>query len=100
MTEETYKYCEHLAYGVGSAQLIKYRKNPQDNLWMVTFQSAPKQKSFFCSKHFHSKEEILFIDDARATLLYKEGRKNPKQKRTKNVRKKGKNLSDLLDSLL
>ena len=52
MTDETYKYCEHHTYGVGSAMLT----------------------------------------------LYKEGRDNPKKKRTKTVRKKELNLGDLLDS--
>ena len=32
MTEETYKYCEHKTYGVGSAQLTKYRKDARDDL--------------------------------------------------------------------
>jgi hypothetical protein len=100
MTEETYKYCDHKSYGVGAAQLIKYRHKPQDNLWMVTFQATGQQhKWFFCTKQFTAKEEIEFIDEARATVLYKEGRENPRKKRTKNVRKDPKNLADLLDSL-
>ena len=99
-TEETYKYCEHKSYGVGAAQLIKWRHKPQDNLWMVTFQATGQnQKWFYCTKHFTLKDEIEFIDEARAMVLYKEGRENPKKKRTKTVRKEQKNLSDLLDSL-
>ena len=98
--EERYKYCEHLTYGVGSALLIKPRKKPVDDLWMVTFQSMGQDKRwFFCTKHFYLNDEIEFIDEARATELYKEGRKNPNNKRTKTVRKDPKNLSDLLDSL-
>ena len=100
MTDETYKYCEHKTYGVGSAQLIKWRKARKDDLWMVGFQAiGHNQKWFFCSKHFALGDEITFIDEARATVLYKEGRKNPKQKRSKTVRKKEGKLSDLLDSL-
>ena len=49
MTEETYKYCEHISYGVGSAQLTKYRKDRKDDLFMVTFQSTGfKNKYWFC----------------------------------------------------
>ena len=100
MTEETYKYCEHKTYGVGSAQLVKWRKDRKDDLFMVTFQATGiKQKWFMPRKYFLRGEEIIFIDEARATVLYKEGRQNPKKKRTKTVRKEEKNLSDLLDSL-
>ena len=49
--------------------------------------------------YFLSGEEIKFIAEAVATVLYKEGRENPKKKRTKTVRKKEVNLQDLLDSL-
>ena len=98
--EEPYKYCEHKTYGVGSAQLIKWRKDRKDDLFMVTFQSAKQnQKWFMPRKYFTLAEEINFIPEARATVLYKEGRDNPKKRRTKTVRKKDKNLSDLLDSL-
>lgn len=101
MTNETYKYCEHATYGVGSAQLIKPRKNPQDDLWMVSFQSVGRDKRYFyCTKHFYLMDEIEFISEARATELYKEGRNGGFRKRTKNVRKEDKNLSDLLDSLM
>lgn len=100
MTEETYKYCEHKTYGVGAAQLTQWRKDRQDDLWMVTFQSiGQKQKWFFCTKHFTLGDEIEFIDETRATELYKEGRKNPKPRRTKNVRKREKTIGDILDSL-
>ncbi len=100
MSEETYKYCEHKSYGVGSAQLVKWRKDRKDDLFMVTFQAAGiKQKWFMPRKYFTSGDEIVFIDEARADVLYKEGRRNPQRKRTKNVRKKDKTLSDLLDSL-
>jgi len=40
----------------------------------------------------------VFIDEARADVLYDEGRRNPQRKRTKNVRKRELNLQDLLDS--
>ena len=67
---------------------------------MVTFQSTGfNNKYWFCRKHFQLAEEVEFIDEALATRLYKEGRDNPKKKRTKTVRKDPKNLSDLLDSL-
>ena len=100
MTEENYKYCEHTVYGVGSAIMTKFRHKPEMCLWMVTFQSmGQNEKYFFCTKHFQFGDEIAFIDEARATRLYKEGRKTPKKKRTKTVRKDPKNLSDLLDSL-
>ena len=99
--EETYKYCEHKTYGVGSAQLTKYRKDPRDDLFMVTFQSAGlNQKWFMPRKYFTLGDEVEFIDEARATRLYKDGRKNGFKKRTKPVRKDPKNLSDFLDSLL
>tara|TARA_Y100000593_G_C4276118_1_gene320163 strand:+ start:782 stop:1087 length:306 start_codon:yes stop_codon:yes gene_type:complete len=101
MTEETYKYCEHKTYGVGAAQLTQWRKDRQDDLWMVTFQSiGQKQKWFFCTKHFTLGDEIEFIDEARATELYKQGRNGGFKKRTKTVRKKEINLQDLLDSLM
>ena len=76
MTDERYKYCDHMTFGVGSAQLVKYRKDARDDLFMCTFQSQGFDK-----------------------VLYKEGRENPKKKRTKTVRKKEVNLQDLLDSL-
>jgi hypothetical protein len=98
--EETYFYCEHKSYGVGSAQLTKYRKDRKDDLFMVTFQSTGfNNKYWFCRKDFLLAEEIEFISEARATVLYKEGRGKPKKKRTKTVRKDPKNLSDILDSL-
>ena len=98
--EETYRYCEHKIYGVGSAQLIKSRKKPQNDLWMVTFQSTGQgEKWFFCTKHFNLKDEIEFISNDRATELYKQGRRGGFKKRTKTVRKDPKNLDDLLDSL-
>ena len=100
MTEETYKYCEHKTYGVGSAQLVKWRKDRKDDLFMVTFQvTGQNQKWFMPRKYFTLGEDIEFIDEAQATRLYKEGRDNPKKKRTKTVRKDPKNLGDLLDSL-
>ena len=100
MTEETYKYCEHKTYGVGSAQLVKWRKDRKDDLFMVTFQvTGQSQKWFMPRKYFTLGEEILFIDEARADVLYKEGRKNPRQQRTKSARKKDKTLQDFLDSL-
>ncbi len=98
--EETYRYCEHKTYGVGSAQLVKWRKDRKDDLFMVTFQSGGlNEKWFFPRKYFTAKEEIQFIDEARAYALYKEGRENPTKKRSKTVRKKEVNLQDLLDSL-
>ena len=98
--DDKYRYCEHKTFGVGSAQWIKPRKNPRDDLWMVTFQSTGShEKWFFCTKHFNLKEEIEFIDEAHATELYRQGRNGGFKKRTKNVRKEVKNLDDLLDSL-
>jgi len=98
--EETYKYCEHKTYGVGSAQLVKWRKDRKDDLFMVTFQvTGQSQKWFMPRKYFTRGDEIIFIDDDRATVLYEEGRRFPKKKRTKTVPKGSKNLSDLLDSL-
>ena len=99
--ENTYRYCEHKNYGVGCAQLTRYRKGGDNDLFMVTFQSTGlKNKYWFCRKHFVIAEEIEFISEARATELYKEGRSGKKQKRTKTVRKEQKNLQDLLDTLL
>lgn len=98
--EEKYQYCEHKTYGVGSAQWIKPRRKPHEDLWMVTFQATgQKQKWFFCTKHFHLKDEIEFISEARASELYKEGRSGKRKKRTKSVRKEPKNFGDLLDTL-
>ena len=100
MTDENYKYCDHNTFGVGSAQLVKYRKDARDDLFMVTFQSQGFESKWFMPRHyFLSGEEIKFIAEAVATVLYKEGRENPKKKRTKTVRKKEVNLQDLLDSL-
>ena len=100
MTDQTYFYCEHKSYGVGSAQLTKWRKDRKDDLFMVTFQSTGNdQKWWFCRKHFGEGEEVEFIDEARATVLYKQGRNGGFKKRTKTVRKDPKNLADLLDSL-
>jgi hypothetical protein len=99
-SEEKYKYCEHKSYGVGYALWVKPRKKPEDDLWMVTFQSTGhNEKWFFCTKHFYLKEEIEFISEARANELYKQGRKGGFKKRTKTVQKDPKNLGDLLDSL-
>ena len=87
------RYCNHSTYGVGYAILTNYRKDRQDDLWMVTFYHPEiKGKSFFCTKHFTRGDEIFFISDAEAQRLKKQPRK-------KTVRKKDKNLSDLLDSL-
>ena len=98
--DDKYKYCEHQVYGVGYALWIKPRKNPNDDLWMVTFQSMGHDKKwFFCTKHFYLKDEIEFIDEARADELYRQGRNGGFKKRTKTVRKDPKNLADLLDSL-
>jgi len=100
VTDENYKYCEHITFGVGSAQLVKYRKDARDDLFMCTFQSQGFDKKWFMPrKYFTLGDEIEFIDEPRATELYKEGRDNPKKKRTKTVRKKEINLQDLLDSL-
>ena len=100
MTDENYKYCDHNTFGVGSAQLVKYRKDARDDLFMVTFQSQGLNNKWFMPRHyFTTGEEIEFIDEAVATRLYKEGRDNPRKRRTKTVRKKEKNISDLLDSL-
>jgi len=100
MTDEAYRYCDHITFGVGSAQLVKYRKDARDDLFMVTFQSTGQnQKWFMPRKYFTHGEEIKFIDEAVATVLYKEGRDNPRKRRTKTVRKKEKNITDLLDSL-
>ena len=98
--EETYFYCEHKTYGVGSAQLTKWRKDRKDDLFMVAFQATGLQnKYWFCRKHFMLGDDIEFIDEARATELYKQGRNGGFKKRTKTVRKDPKNLADLLDSL-
>ena len=100
MTDERYKYCDHMTFGVGSAQLVKYRKDARDDLFMCTFQSQGFDKKWFMPRHyFITGEELKFIDEAVATELYREGRKNPRKKRTKSVRKTDKNLMDLLDSL-
>ena len=89
-----------MTYGVGSAQLVKYRKDARDDLFMVTFQSQGfNNKWFMPRKYFTLGDEIEFIDDAVATRLYKEGRDNPRKRRTKTVRKDPKNIGDLLDSL-
>ena len=100
MTDENYKYCDHKTFGVGSAQLVKYRKDARDDLFMVTFQSQGfDNKWFMPRKYFTLGEEIEFIDEAVATRLYKEGRDNPRKKRTKTVPKREKNITDILDSL-
>lgn len=100
MPDEMYKYCEHLTYGVGSAQLVKWRKDRKDDLFMVTFQSTGQKQKWFMPRHyFTTGEEIEFIDDARATELYKQGRSGGFKKRTKTVRKETKNIAEILDSL-
>ena len=90
------RFIHHKTRGVGYAILTKYRKDSNDDLWMVTFYSPDaKGKSWFCTKHFNRGEEVEFISDAEA----KELRRNPsKGKRTKTVRKDIKNLQDFLDS--
>ena len=95
MTNETLKYCYHHTFGLGYAQLTKYRKDSKDDLWMISFYVV-ETKSFFCTKHFVKGGEIWFVSDAEAKELKK---KPAKAKRTKTVRKDTKNLSDLLDSL-
>jgi len=87
------RYCNHITYGVGYAILTKYRKDSQDDLWMCFFYSTDvKGSSWYCTKHFSRGDEIEFISDDKAKVL-------KKKPRTKTVRKKDKNLSDLLDSL-
>ncbi len=67
--EETYRYCLHNVHGVGSAQLIKPRKKPEDDLWMVRFQSQGSDRWFYCTKHFYLKDEVEFIDSVEATEI-------------------------------
>ena len=87
------RYCNHKTYGVGYAILTNYRRDSKDDLWMCTFYPPQvKGKSFFCTKHFTRGDEIVFIDDAEAKRL-------KKQPRTKTVRKKEKNISEILDNL-
>ena len=100
MTDENYKYCDHKTFGVGSAQLVKYRKDARDDLFMVTFQSQGFDNKWFMPRHyFITGEEIEFIDEAVATRLYKEGRDKPKKRRTKTVHKNPEKLTEFLDSL-
>ena len=100
MRDIQYRYCEHIDYGVGSAQLTKYRKDNRDDLFMVSFQMLDRnQRLFFPRKYFIDGGEITFINDARATRLYQEGRDNPKKKRKKPERKRETNIQDILASL-
>ncbi len=97
---DNYRYCEHKIYGVGSAILIKHRRKPDFNLWMVEFQSTKERgKEFYLSRDFISMEEVWIIDEERATALYKEGRKGGSKKRTINTQKEDPNITDFLDSL-
>ena len=90
----TFRYCKHRIYGVGSAILIKHRRKPPANLYMVEFQAYKDQgKFFFLEREFSAGDDIEFIDEAEATKLLKKGR-------TQSFRKKDKNLGDLLDRLL
>ena len=87
------RYIHHKTYGVGYAILTRYRKDSQNDLWMVEFyHPEAKGKSWYCTKDFTHKDEVEFITDAQAKVL----RKNP---RTKTVRKREKNIGDILDSL-
>jgi len=98
--DDKYKYCEHKVLGVGAAQWVKPRSKPKDDLWMVTFQSTGQtDKYFYCTKNFEIGGDVWFIDEARATELYRQGRNGTFKKRSKNVRHEVKNLEDLLDSL-
>lgn len=95
-----YRYCEHMDYGVGSAQLVTYRKKERDDLFMVTFQmTGQKEKWFFSRKDFAIGLDIEFIDEARATRLYKKGRDKPINKKVKAPNKRSTNLQELLDGL-
>ena len=100
MTDETYKYCEHISFGVGAAQLVKWRKDRNDDLFMVTFQiTGQEQKWFMPRKYFTLGDDIAFISDARATELYKEGRKNPKKMKSRATKRKESSIADILDGL-
>ena len=100
MSYETYRYCNHRLYGVGSAQFIKFRRQEGLNLWMVEFQSRKRgEKYFFVEREFIFGEDIEFIDDAAATELYKQGRKSSGKRRGRSIRKEQETLTDFLDSL-
>ena len=95
-----HRYCKHRIYGVGSAIRIKTRRKPEGNLWMVEFHAvADKGKFFFVEHEFTTAEDIEFISDDEATVLYKEARTAPKKKKRKVVKNDKENLTEFLDKL-
>ena len=98
--EDNYRYCKHKKFGVGSAIMTGYRRQKQNCLWMVQFQNfEPNEKMFYLTRDFTSKEEIEFISEDEATILYRQGRKEGKKK-VVFTEKRDKSISDLLESLL
>ena len=99
--EDNYRYCKHKKFGVGSAIMTGYRRQSENCLWMVQFQTFEKdEKMWYLTKEFTSKDEIEFISEEEATTLYKKGRKNGVKKKVVDVQTPEENLRDLLDSLV
>jgi hypothetical protein len=62
MAQETSFTCEHHKYGIGTAILIKHRKDQRLDLFMCSFKGLGKQRTFYCRKHFELEEEIWWSD--------------------------------------
>mgnify|MGYP003123207365 CR=1 FL=1 len=59
MSTDNQQTCEHHALGIGTAILIKYRRDRKDDLFMCSFRGT---YHFYCRKHFDLGEEIWFYD--------------------------------------
>ena len=53
---------EHHQYGIGTAILIKYRRDSKCDLFMCSFKGLKGQRTFYCRKHFDDGEEVWWSD--------------------------------------
>tara|TARA_Y100000114_G_C11535664_1_gene220151 strand:- start:5 stop:280 length:276 start_codon:yes stop_codon:yes gene_type:complete len=52
---------EHYKHGIGTAILIKNRRNRPEDLFMCSFKGT-KDRFFFCRKHIDEGEELWWSD--------------------------------------
>ena len=76
------RFIDHVNYGIGYAILTRHRRKPSDDLWMVRFDNS-EDTLWYCTKHFLTQDEVMFISDTKA----KELRKKPRRKRKRSTRK-------------
>ena len=66
---------EHYKYGIGTAILIKNRRNRPEDLFMCSFKGK-KERYFFCRKHIDEGDEVWW-SDGKTRKTIKRGDKTP-----------------------